>query len=142
MSVRLYIKTIRSVSGICATRDAGVRWITDSHRGEKNELVVVKRRSQTGVTVGVVNSIMSVRRAAGDRPGASLEICVLGKGNEPFSDDGDSGSTIVDWTGRIVGVLTGGAGRRAPGRDVTYATPWEWLLPRVQKAVGGDLEVM
>ena len=48
-----------------------------------------------------------------------------------FSGPGDSGSIIVDTCGRIGGMLTGSCGR--VGRsDVTYATPFWWLLERIR----------
>ncbi|KAM6489864.1 hypothetical protein JOM56_013416, partial [Amanita muscaria] len=40
---------------------------------------------------------------------------------------GDSGSIIADPMGRIVGLLTGGSGQ-TDSTDVTYATPFYWLL--------------
>jgi hypothetical protein len=46
-----------------------------------------------------------------------------------FSAAGDSGSIIADTYGRIGGLLTGGAGNAEP-TDITYATPFFWLLQR------------
>lgn len=45
-----------------------------------------------------------------------------------FSAAGDyrSGAIVVDGQGRIVGMLTGGAGT-TESTDVTYVTPYFWL---------------
>jgi hypothetical protein len=48
-----------------------------------------------------------------------------------FSAPGDSGAVIVDDKGRIGGLLTGGAGQRE-STDVTYASPFYWLLQRIK----------
>lgn len=48
-----------------------------------------------------------------------------------FSAPGDSGAIIVDGNGRIAGLLTGGAGL-TEATDVTYASPFYWLLQRIQ----------
>jgi hypothetical protein len=50
-----------------------------------------------------------------------------------FSGPSDSGSIIVDSKGRVVGLLTGGAGKTgSTDPDVTYATPFYWLLQRIK----------
>ena len=48
-----------------------------------------------------------------------------------FSEPGDSGSIIADIRGRIGGMLTGGAGTTR-SFDITYATPFWWLLQRIK----------
>ena len=48
-----------------------------------------------------------------------------------FSAVGDSGSIIADTYGRIGGLLTGGAGN-AEATDITYPTPFFWLLQRIK----------
>ncbi|KAF8883173.1 hypothetical protein CPB84DRAFT_192052 [Gymnopilus junonius] len=47
--------------------------------------------------------------------------------SEGFSRPGDSGSIIAGIRSRIGGMLTGGAGKMKAW-DMTYATPWWWLL--------------
>ena len=63
-----------------------------------------------------------------------LEIYPYGNKEGPFSGPGDSGSIIADGNGRIIGLLTGGAGKTgSTNPDVTYATPFYWLLALVGK---------
>ena len=50
--------------------------------------------------------------------------------SEVFSKPGDSGSIIADIRGRIGGMLTGGSGK-TESPDMTYATPFWWLLERI-----------
>jgi hypothetical protein len=61
----------------------------------------------------------------GDKPYGNKEAL--------FSGPSDSGSIIVDRKGRVVGLLTGGAGKTgSTNPDVTYATPFYWLLQRIK----------
>jgi len=55
-----------------------------------------------------------------------MELAIYPYGNKDgaFSASGDSGLIIADGKGRIVGHLTG----QADSTDVTYATPFYWLL--------------
>ncbi|KAG8695281.1 hypothetical protein FRC09_009255, partial [Ceratobasidium sp. 395] len=45
-----------------------------------------------------------------------------------FSDNGDSGSVVVGRDGRLIGLLTGGAGL-ADRTDKSYITPY-WALKK------------
>jgi hypothetical protein len=99
-------------------------------------LLVTKRGNATGTTLGRANGVFSVVRknqldmSAGQ---TSMEWAILPYGieSDPFSAPGDSGSIIADIRGRIGGMLTGGSGD-AESSDVTYATPWWWLLEQIQ----------
>lgn len=51
--------------------------------------------------------------------------------SDVFSEPGDSGPIIADICGRIGGMLTGGSGKTKTS-DMTYATPFWWLLKRIQ----------
>jgi hypothetical protein len=51
--------------------------------------------------------------------------------SEVFSDPGDSSSAIVDIRGRIGGMLTGSSGK-TKSSNMTYATPFWWLLERIK----------
>ena len=67
----------------------------------------------------------------------SMEWAILpyDQKSRAFSAPGDSGATIVDSKGRIGGLLTGGAGKTEEdpdSTDITYATPFYWLLQRIQ----------
>ncbi|KAG8731259.1 hypothetical protein FRC11_004642 [Ceratobasidium sp. 423] len=83
-------------------------------------LLVVKSGNATGTTIGHANGVFSIVRDYFAYDMASV-----------FSEPGDSGSIIADIRGRIGGMLTGGAGTtKSP--DMTYATPFWWLLKRIQ----------
>ena len=56
-----------------------------------------------------------------------LAIYPYGHKDGAFSAKGDPGSIIADGKGRIVGLLTGGAGKTG-STDVTYTTPFYWLF--------------
>ena len=81
--------------------------------GEKC-LLVVKNGLATGTTVGRVNGLGSFTRFYHESgiEQTSIEIVVLtyDKTRGNFSDPGDSGSVVLSRDGRIVGILTGGAG--------------------------------
>ncbi|KAH7887174.1 hypothetical protein F5I97DRAFT_1936658 [Phlebopus sp. FC_14] len=80
--------------------------------GEKC-LLVVKNGMATGATIGHLASMESfVRKCLHGAKKTSIEIAVYPYGNKDgaFSAPGDSGSMVVDGKGRLVGLLTGGAG--------------------------------
>ncbi|KAH9044292.1 hypothetical protein EDB85DRAFT_2284617 [Lactarius pseudohatsudake] len=95
--------------------------------------MVIKNGSATGTTIGRANGIKSfVRQHFPDgNHETSMEWAILGHGlwSRGFSAPGDSGAIIVDGKGRIGGLLTGGSGR-TDSTDVTYATPFYWLLEK------------
>lgn len=102
--------------------------------GEKC-LLVVKNGMSTGTTVGRANGLESFTRIY-DEYGTkhtSIDIAVLSydktRGN--FSHAGDSGSIILARDGRIVGILTGGAGP-ADETDITYFTPYWWVEQQIK----------
>ncbi|KAG8703591.1 hypothetical protein FRC08_002747 [Ceratobasidium sp. 394] len=101
-------------------------------------LVVIKRGHATGLTVGHANDIYSYARNYYDDGNAetSKEWAILPFDSESgaFSEEGDSGSAIVDSLGRIGGLLASGAGAKSPP-DITYATPISFLL-RCMEAKG------
>jgi hypothetical protein len=100
-------------------------------------LLVVKNGSSTGVTIGRTTGIMSfVREYFEDGTHeTSMELAIYPYGHKDgaFSAPGDSGSIIADGRGRIVGLLTGGAGRK-DSTDVTYASPFFWVFDERIKA--------
>ena len=63
-----------------------------------------------------------------------MEIGVLpyANMNGPFSAPGDSGSIVLDRNGRILGMLTGGAGTTHK-TDVTYVTPYWCIEQEIKK---------
>ncbi|KAN0093383.1 hypothetical protein V8E55_004167 [Tylopilus felleus] len=90
-------------------------------------LLVVKNGTTTATTFGRVNGLESFIRhypPYGINE-TSTEIAVLrySKDHARFSEPGDSGSIVLDRTGRIVGVLTGGGGP-TDSTDISYLTPY------------------
>ena len=99
-------------------------------------LIVIKNGMATGVTFGRANGIESfVRKYDNGVKGTSMEIAVYPYNHRSgaFSAQGDSGSIVVDGHGRIVGMITGGAGV-TESTDVSYLTPYFWLDERIKQA--------
>ncbi|KAG0129443.1 hypothetical protein HOY82DRAFT_652038 [Tuber indicum] len=94
-------------------------------------LIVMKRGSTTGLTVGRANTIASYLRQTGcaseSEKSKEWAIYSFDKRSGPFSAHGDSGSVIVDCLGRIGGLLTGGDGLSG-SLDISYATPVSFIL--------------
>lgn len=106
-----------------------------NHDGERC-LLVIKSGNATGVTIGRATGIFSFVRQyfSNNTHQTSTEWAILPYDNKSgaFSASGDSGSIIADGLGRVGGILTGGAGKMASS-DITYATPFFWLLPRIKQ---------
>jgi hypothetical protein len=106
------------------------------HDGEPC-LLVIKNGNATGVTIGRATGIFSFTREyfTNNTHQTSMEWAIFpyDKKSGVFSALGDSGSIIVDGRGRIGGLLTAGAGKTCTeSLDVTYATPFFWLFPRIK----------
>jgi hypothetical protein len=103
-------------------------------------LMVVKNGLATGTTIGCANGLDSFTRVYShyDIMGTSVQTAILPYNQQlgPFSAPGDSGSIILDRSGRIVALLTAGAGSTNE-MDITYGTPYWWLEERVKKAFPG-----
>lgn len=99
-------------------------------------LLVVKNGLTTGTTIGRATGLESFTRSYPeyDIKHTSTEIAILpyDKQHAPFSAMGDSGSIVLDRTGRIVGLLTGGGGTTKK-TDISYATPYWWLENEIKK---------
>ena len=102
--------------------------------GEKC-IMVLKNGSKTGRTIGRANNVFSYTRYYFENsPGViSKEWAILpaDSRSSPFSAPGDSDSVIVDGSGRIGGLLTGGGGATETS-DITYATPASFVLERLE----------
>lgn len=114
----------------CGMIDSRIGSIT----GSRTELEVQKMANshvkkvgiRTGFTTGIIDD---VHKAVGMRYQVpNIEIQLTGQivihpdSGSVFSDEGDSGSCIVDDSGKIVGLLIGGDG------GFSYATPIERVL--------------
>ncbi len=99
-------------------------------------LIVIKDGQTTGVTFGRGSSIESFVRQYTDHGilSTSMEVAIYSYSHKDgaFSAPGDSGSIVVDSYGRIVGLLTGGAGL-ASSTDVTYLLPYYWIEERIKE---------
>jgi hypothetical protein len=100
-------------------------------------LIVIKNGNTTGATIGRATDIESFVREYDDHGicSTSMGVAIYSYGYKDgaFSAPGDSGSVIADADGRIVGILTGGAGK-ADHIDVTYASPYYWVDECIRKA--------
>lgn len=101
-------------------------------------LVVIKNGPTTGLTIGHAVGIGSFTRRSLqdiDEEFTSMELAIYSCDKEcAFSDPGDSGSIVADAKGRVVGLLTSGSGSPKASTDVSYATPFDWILnERIKK---------
>ena len=99
-------------------------------------LLVVKCGNTTSTTIGRANGVFSIVRDYFQDMSihqTSMEWGIMNydSGSGAFSEPGDSGSIIADIRGRIGGMLTGGSGK-GESPDITYATPFWWLLERIK----------
>ncbi|VDB85517.1 unnamed protein product [Peniophora sp. CBMAI 1063] len=134
----------------CLLQASGVVQATEIHEplhrdanGEKC-LLVVKNGLATGTTIGRVMGMESFTRTYEDHAikDTSIEIGVLPygmapkdryfRGPVPFSAPGDSGAIVLTREGRILGMITGGAGSLA-GTDITYLTPYWYIEEEIKK---------
>jgi hypothetical protein len=104
----------------------------------KPYLLVVKSGSATGTTIGRANGVFSIVRdyfndMSVNQTSMEWGIINYDSKSEIFSEPGDSGSIIADIRGGISGMLTGGSGTsETDSSDMTYATPFWWLLERIR----------
>lgn len=101
-------------------------------------LIVLKLGGTTGLTIGRANNVFSYTRRdkfSENNSGDSMEWAILpfDHSSGAFSAAGDSGSAIVDGTGRIGGLLTSGSGA-TDSIDVTYATPIDFVLETIRSS--------
>jgi hypothetical protein len=99
-------------------------------------LLVVKNGNATGTTIGRANGVFSIVRdyfidMSVNQTSMEWAIINYSSKSEAFSEPGDSGSAIADIRGRIGGMLTGSSGDTKCS-DMTYATPFWWLLGRIK----------
>lgn len=106
-------------------------------------LRVGERGAKTGLTWGEVNELKSVVRETFDgQKVASQSLTVLGFDKKAFSDNGDSGSAIFTPDGKMVAMLDAGRSPCKPDlltggvtvHDVTYGTPFAWILDYIRDA--------
>ncbi|KAF9778340.1 hypothetical protein BJ322DRAFT_1092749 [Thelephora terrestris] len=97
-------------------------------------IMVLKNGNTSNLTVGRLNTIRAfVREYFVGEPGKmSKEVVVLPRNSKsgPFSERGDSGSVVIDGTGRVCGILTGGDGATDVS-DCTFVTSINFLIKRL-----------
>ncbi|KAH9051592.1 hypothetical protein EDB83DRAFT_2226108 [Lactarius deliciosus] len=120
--------------------DNEMRRPTAYDRNNNPCIIVLMRGRTSGLTVGCANNVFSyTRKYLGDNnTGISKEWVVLPYDDrsrdfsaKDFSAKGDSGSVVVDGTGRIGGLITCGAGT-TDSIDVTYVTPIGFILKTIR----------
>ncbi|KAJ7760931.1 hypothetical protein B0H16DRAFT_1661939 [Mycena metata] len=110
-----------------------------SPRPSSDAIVVLKRGAASDLTLGRANTLVSYVReytATNEIRGTSKEWAILpySEGSRAFSRPGDSGAVIVDGSGRIGGLLTGGTGRTPKeASDIAYATPIDFIMERMRE---------
>jgi len=111
----------------------GVRKVTVDDLGR----TVRKAGRTTGVTEGTITSVsvdrLRVNMGTARKPKIaqfSDQIEVIGKDGQMFSTSGDSGSLIVDNTGKAVALLFAG-GADDDGVDITFANRIETVLSKL-----------
>ncbi|KAG6818780.1 hypothetical protein H0H93_001823 [Arthromyces matolae] len=99
-------------------------------------LTFMKNGGATSGTIGRASALESiVREEYGGVKCISRHLAIYRYDSKdgPFSAVGDSGAVVVDGSGRIAGMITGGSGK-ADEFDVTYATPFWWLEQQIKQA--------
>ncbi|EDR01110.1 uncharacterized protein LACBIDRAFT_333496 [Laccaria bicolor S238N-H82] len=110
-------------------------------------MAVIKNGRSTGTTVGYVSGLKSLVRyycKDTDIQFTSRDLTIVPYDGDPlrsagYSGDGDSGSVIVERSGRVVGLLTAGGGRSgvADSTDVSFATVYCELEKRIKEVFPG-----
>ncbi|EWG40802.1 hypothetical protein FVEG_15178 [Fusarium verticillioides 7600] len=126
-----------------------IRFPNEASRSLENQraMVVAKFGRSTSLTFGVANEVKSVcRMPVLGKEFISEEWCILGhkkrgQRRQPFSEDGDSGSCILDMYGRVGGMLTGGKPAQKDDSDISYATPIDWLLKDIKQESGLNVKL-
>jgi len=90
----------------------------------------------TAWTVGISNELQSDCQRDGRV--VSTEWCIIDQpgSNTVFSMKGDSGAAVLDFTGRVAGILHGGGHTKSSGAELTYATPIEWIFEDIKEHLG------
>jgi len=110
-------------------------------------MAVIKNGRFTGTTVGWMSSLKSLVRYYDkhtDIQFTSRDLTVVPYDGDPlrsggFSGEGDSGSVIVERSGRVVALLTAGGGRSgvAYSTDVSFATAYCELEKHIKEVFPG-----
>lgn len=102
-------------------------------------LMVVKNGNTTALTIGRANDVRSCVRNyfQDDITDYSMEWPILSFDIEsgPFAAPGDSGAVVADYTGRLGGIITSGAGcpmTNDTGKDIIYVTSIDSIMTSIK----------
>ncbi|EPE09775.1 hypothetical protein F503_07551 [Ophiostoma piceae UAMH 11346] len=141
---------------------------------DRTSHLVAKRGQTTSLRYGITNEIEAVRRTpfGDEEPLVSLHLLVVDFVGGHFSQPGDSGSSVFDCSGRVIGIVDGGekvpdvssqqilperltqltasvildSGNANPGEnpspDVTFVSPIQWILDDMREFTGYEPEIM
>ncbi|KAL9622296.1 MAG: hypothetical protein Q9160_003307 [Pyrenula sp. 1 TL-2023] len=101
--------------------------------------VVGKRGMGTRLTFGYLNDVVSIQRLS--RDDYSQELCISSFKHTAFSRKGDSGSAVFDVQGNVYGMITSGHTGLINRTDITYVTPLDRILARIEKDEGRRFEL-
>ncbi|KFZ24987.1 hypothetical protein V502_00513, partial [Pseudogymnoascus sp. VKM F-4520 (FW-2644)] len=121
----------------------GILQFTGSDDHNKNRAVrVAKHGRSTGWTCGTLNELRSNCRVVlpGKADLITTEWCVF---NVPhaahFSSKGDSGAAVIDFGGKIVGMVHRCNAKSERYRaEITYVTPMDWIIEDIKATMGTD----
>jgi hypothetical protein len=139
-----YICTMDAASEVLpVTTKEGVVQLTGSIDHEKNRtLRVIKHRRSTGWTCGTLNELRSDCRHVlpGQLDLITTEWCVFKLPRvEHFSSKGDSGAAVIDFGGKIVGMVHRSSAKSELYRaEMTYVTPMDWIIEDIKATMGTD----
>ncbi|OBT98034.2 hypothetical protein VE01_04047 [Pseudogymnoascus verrucosus] len=139
-----YICTMDAASEVLpVTTKEGIVQFTGSIDHEKNRtLGVIKHRRSTGWTCGTLNELRSDCRHVlpGQLDLIRTEWCVFKLPRvEYFSSKGDSGAAVIDFGGKIVGMVHRSSAKSELYRaEMTYVTPMDWIIEDIKATMGTD----
>lgn len=125
------------------TTKEGVVQFTGSIDHEKNgTLRVIKHGRSTGWTCGSLNELRSdCRHVLPGQPDlVTTEWCVFNLPRvEHFSSKGDSEAAVIDFGGKIVGMVHRCSAKSESYRaEMTYVTPMDWVIEDIKETMGTD----
>jgi hypothetical protein len=112
------------------------------HKANRS-LRVLSHGRTSGWTCGSLNELRSDIRQVylGYPEFVTTEWCVINiPGLNNFSYHGDSGSTVIDFEGKIIGLIHSGNGQREHfSAEITYVTPMQWIIDDIKTTLHTDV---
>lgn len=115
-----------------------VREIAPIHAAYDEDEKIIKRGRSTGLTVARCSTGFQSATWANGK--VTREMCVVGLiGRQRlFSAQGGSGAAVINSSGQVVGLLTGGGGQL----DLSYVTLMAWLRDSLKARFGLKLSLL